>query len=147
MNRIALRGTLALVATLFATLVLSACAVPSAPSSGSVLVAGNWRLTGTQSAPSADLQGQLLIARQDGDLITGSAGWDERDAVGVVRSGGGPLSGRVINDRDIDFDVTVAGVARRHVGSIRGDTVEGNWIQFSDGRSGTFRAVRGSLVP
>lgn len=74
---------------------------------------------------AAELQGYLLIERKTADLITG----------------------RVINDRDVDFDITIDGVARRDVGRIRADTVEGSWIQISDGGSGSFRAMRWSAAP
>ncbi len=120
------------------------CALPGEPAGVGADVRGAWEFTGTQAAPSATLEGQLTISAQDGDLIAGTAGWDERDAVGVVRPAAGPISGRVIGDSDVDFDVTIGGVTRRHVGRLLADTMSGNWVQVSDGRSGSFRAVRGA---
>lgn len=123
---------------------LAACTVPGEPAGDGAVVRGEWSFTGTQAAPSATLTGSLTIQSQQGDLITGTAGWDERDGFGAVRAAGGPVSGRVIGQDDVDFDIQVDGVMRRHVGRLVADTMEGNWVQFSDGRSGSFRAVRGS---
>lgn len=127
-----------------AALLMGGCALPSDPPGEGAVVRGTWTLTGTQSAPSATLDGQLTVSAQDGDQISGSAGWQERDAAGMLRPDGGPMSGRVIGETDVDFDITVGGIARRHVGRIRADTIEGSWVQVSDGRSGTFRLVRGT---
>ena len=52
------------------------------------------------------------------------------------------MSGRVIGEQDVDFDIMLEGVSRRHVGRIRADTIDGSWVQFGNGRSGSFRAVR-----
>jgi hypothetical protein len=123
--------------------VLVGCSLPGEPAADSAIVRGEWEFTGTQTAPQATMTGSLTIQTQSGDLITGSAGWDERDGFGVVRSTGGPVSGRVIGQQDVDFDiVTDDGVTRRHVGRIRADTMDGSWVQFGDGRTGSFRAVR-----
>lgn len=121
---------------------LSACAMPSGPAGSGAPLQGSWQLVGAQTAPSTTIEGTIEIEAQDGELITGRAGWDELDSFGVSRRGGGPLSGRVIGDDDVDFDISVAGVPRRHVGRLRADTMEGSWVQLADGRSGTFRAVR-----
>ncbi|MCE9603152.1 MAG: hypothetical protein K8S21_13185 [Gemmatimonadetes bacterium] len=121
---------------------LVGCSLPGEPAADSAIVRGEWAFTGTQTAPQATLTGSLTIQTQTGDLITGSAGWDERDGFGVVRSAGGPVSGRVIGEQDVDFDIESDGVTRRHVGRIRADTMDGSWVQFGDGRTGSFRAVR-----
>ena len=119
-----------------------ACSLPGAPVADSAIVRGEWEFTGTQSAPQTTMTGSLTIQTQSGDLITGSAGWDERDGFGVVRSAGGSVSGRVIGLQDVDFDIVSDGVTRRHVGRIRADTMDGSWVGLGDGRSGSFRAVR-----
>lgn len=122
---------------------LAGCSLPGEPAAGSTVVRGQWAFTGTQAAPQATMTGYLTIRSQSGDLISGTAGWDERDGFGVVRSAGGSVSGRVIGEQDVDFDILLEGVVRRHVGRIRADTIDGSWVQFSDGRTGSFRAVRG----
>lgn len=127
---------------LFTLWLVSACTLPGEPAADSAIVRGEWEFTGTQSAPQATMTGYLTIQSQNGDLITGTAGWDERDGFGVVRSAGGVVSGRVIGAQDVDFDITLEGVSRRHVGRIRADTIDGSWVQFGDGRTGSFRAVR-----
>lgn len=122
---------------------LTACTLPGEPEADAVLVRGEWEYTGTQAAPQATLTGFLTIQSQSGDLITGTAGWDERDGFGVVRSAGGAVSGRVIGEQDVDFDVRLGeGVVVRHVGRIRADTMDGSWVQVLEGRTGSFRAVR-----
>ncbi len=124
------------------TSVIAGCAMPSGPASSGAPIRGSWRLVGTQRAPSAAMEGLLVVEAQEGDLISGRASWEERDAMGIVRQEGGALSGRVVGSQDVDFDVSASGVTRRHVGRLRADTIEGSWIQISDGRTGTFRAVR-----
>ena len=121
---------------------LGACSLPGEPDADAAIVRGEWAFTGTQAAPQATITGYLTIQTQNGDLITGTAGWDERDGFGVIRSTGGAVSGRVIGEQDVDFDITLEGIARRHVGRIRADTIDGSWVQFGDGRTGSFRAVR-----
>jgi len=120
----------------------AACTLPGEPAAESAIVRGQWALTGTQAAPQATLSGTLMVQSQSGDLVSGTAAWDERDSFGVVRSAGGSLSGRVIGEQDVDFDILMDGVVRRHVGRLRADTMEGSWVQLSDGRTGSFRAVR-----
>ena len=83
-------------ASLLALFLLVGCSLPGEPAADAAIIRGEWEFTGTQTAPQATMTGSLTIQTQSGDLVTGSAGWDERDGFGVVRSAGGPVSGRVI---------------------------------------------------
>lgn len=105
-------------------------------------VEGSWRYTGQQTAPSLTLEGTLVIGPQSGDVVNGQLTWEERDVSGGLVLDGGPVSGRVIELEDIDFDVLRSGGDRRHVGRISGDTIRGAWIQASSGASGEFLAIR-----
>lgn len=105
-------------------------------------VRGTWEFTGTQSAPSLQLDGTLLISGQDGDLVTGSLSWEERDGLGGTTAHAGSVSGRVIGQDDIDFDVFAGEGVRRHVARLAMGTMEGAWVQVSTGRSGEFAATQ-----
>ncbi len=123
---------------------ISACAMPTAAEVDVVDLRGTWQLTAEQSAPAASLEGTLLIEQQEGDLILGSASWSERDGIGTTVWRAGAVSGRVIESTDVDFDIVVDGVARRHVARLSSDTMSGSWIEFTSGARGSFRAVRGT---
>lgn len=105
-------------------------------------ITGAWSYTGTQAAPSADLTGVVTIAAQDGELIGGSATWEESSSGGMVRLIGGQLSGRVIGTADVDFDVLLSDGTRRHVARLTADTMRGSWVQAPGGLTGQFTAVR-----
>lgn len=106
-------------------------------------VAGVWSYAGTQAAPTADLTGVVTVAAQDGELIVGSATWEENRSGGMVRTIGGSLNGRVIGATDIDFDVQLLDGTRRHVARLTADTMRGTWVQSPGGLTGQFTAVRG----
>lgn len=129
---------------LLAALALGACAMPTDSSGDVADVRGAWAFTGQQVTPSVQLTGTLTITGQDGDLVTGTLTWEERDALGVSRLDGGPVSGRVIERGDVDFDLIRTTGTRRHVARLSADTMEGSWVQIQGGLSGSFRAVRGT---
>lgn len=105
-------------------------------------VRGTWAYHGVQSAPSLELTGTLVISGQDGDLVTGTLSWEERDGGGGTTAHGGAITGRVIGQDDIDFDVFAAGGVRRHVARLSETGMDGAWVQVSTGRSGEFTATR-----
>lgn len=137
------RRSLPAFALLAAALLLVAGCESSTGVSGDVAdVRGTWEYTGVQSAPSLQLSGTLVISGQDGDLVTGSLSWEERDGVGGTTAHAGSISGRVIGQTDIDFDVFAAEGVRRHVARLGTGSMEGAWVQVSTGRSGEFVATR-----
>jgi len=107
-------------------------------------VRGVWQFTGTQVSPALNLFGTISITGQNKADIVGSATWEERDGAGGVQLDGGPLNGRVLSERDIDFDVSLLGGERRMVALIVADTMTGDWVQPAANLRGTFRAVRGT---
>lgn len=121
---------------------LAGCALPSGPERTAADVRGQWEFSAEQVAPSLTIEGVLRIESQDGELIVGSASWEERDALGVVHLGGGPVTGRVIGESDVDFDILVGTIARRHVARLASDTMSGSWVQPVSSAAGTWRAVR-----
>lgn len=128
-----------------AILLLSvACVSPTGASGDVADLRGTWQYEGTQAAPALSLEGTLTIAGQDGDLVSGQLSWEESDAAGGSRLDGGPVSGRVIERSDVDFDVLLPGGARRHVARLTADTMRGTWVQLSSGASGEFTAIRGA---
>jgi hypothetical protein len=129
-------------AMLLAVALLSGCALPSGPERTAADVRGEWEFSAEQVAPSLSIEGVLRIESQDGELIVGSASWEERDALGVVHLGGGPVTGRVIGESDVDFDILVGAIARRHVARLDADTMAGSWVQPASSAAGTWRAVR-----
>jgi hypothetical protein len=121
-----------------------ACDLTS-PEGDAADVRGTWQLTGTQAAPDLDLEGSFSIEEQDGQVIAGSATWNETSpGGGGVTMVGGPISGRAIGQSDVDFDVTLSSGTRRFVARLVADTISGAWVQVSTSTNGTFRAVRGT---
>lgn len=140
------RRSLARIALLVPTVVaigLAGCVDPAGPTAMAADVRGSWRFTADQAAPPLHLEGTLVIESQRGDLITGTISWEERDGSGVIRLDGGAVTGLVIDRSDVDFDVLMSGGSRRHVARLSTDTMQGSWLQVTNGRSGAFRAVRG----
>ncbi|MCC7053134.1 MAG: hypothetical protein IT355_07680 [Gemmatimonadaceae bacterium] len=124
------------------------CGGVTEPGTAGVPVTGAWRYTARQSAPAvADLAGTLQFSTQRGAGIAGALDVVETDARGVQRRIAGPLAGRTVDSTTVDFDLSVSGATRRHVGMVRGDSLTGTWFeQSSDGgaptASGSFRAAR-----
>lgn len=123
-------------------MVAAGCSFATGPSGAVADVRGTWHYSGDQSAPALTLNGTLIINGQTDDLVSGQISWQEQEVGGGTRTDGGPVSGRVIETTDIDFDVLRSGTERRHVGRITADTIRGAWIEISSGRSGNFLAVK-----
>jgi hypothetical protein len=121
-----------------------ACSLTTEPSGPVTDVIGTWTLSGSQTSPAFAISGTLEVESQTRSTIVGVASWTEPDGMGGFTPRGGALNGRVIETTDVDFDVTVNGQERRHVGRIseNQDTIEGVWLQSASGLSGTFKLVR-----
>jgi hypothetical protein len=131
-----------------ASVLLSAtagCDFTTGPSGPVANLVGEWTLTGSQAAPAFNFAGVLEVTAQDGATISGTASWTEPDGMGGSVATGGPLSGLVIDTTDVDFDLSIDGGERRHVGRIDHDTITGVWLQSPGGKSGQFRLVRSGL--
>lgn len=104
-------------------------------------VTGSWRYSATQSTANVSLDGTLTIGSQQGTTVGGQLEAQETDPSGAVRNRVGPVTGRVVDSTTLDLDVFLEPVSRRHVGTLRGDSVAGTWAQTSG--SGT---LTGSFV-
>lgn len=124
--------------------VFGACTMSTEASTDVADLRGSWHFTGDQTAPALSMDGTLVIESQQGDLVSGRLSWQEQVVGGGTRLDGGPVTGRVIDRSDVDFDVLMAGGERRHVGRLSADTMRGAWVQVTTGSSGAFVAVRGT---
>lgn len=126
-----------------ALLVAAGCAFPTGGAVDVPDLRGDWAFTAQQAAPPRTLVGTLAITAQDGGLVGGTVEWQEADGLGGVVLGGGALTGEVIGQADVDFDVATSVGTRRFVGARVADTISGTWLQLSaGGPSGTFRLER-----
>ena len=111
-----------------------------------VTLLGAWNYSGVQSSPSgANLGGTLDITSQCGREFTGTLDVTETDALGGVRRLTGTISGQVLDSTAVDFDAFVDAAARRHVGTVAGDTIRGSWVEAGGGggtASGSFQGVK-----
>lgn len=127
---------------------LAACASSTAPDTPGVPVVGTWRYAGRQTTPAdADLAGTLVFSTQAGARIGGALDFIETNATGAQRRIAGAAAGRTVDSTTLDFDVTLSGVTRRHVGVVKGDSVTGTWIEQPIGggapsAAGSFRGAR-----
>ena len=130
-------------ARLLVIMVTLACGAGTEPGAPGVQLLGRWRYEAAQQSPvPATVEGSVQIEGQDGDSFGGSFDAIESSTTGSRRVTG-IISGIALDAATLDFDVLIDGAARRHVGELRGDTIEGAWMEVrSGGASGSFRAVR-----
>lgn len=108
-------------------------------------VVGSWRYAGQTDPPGTTYAGTLTISTQSGRDVSGTLVVTERDPNGVLTQLSAVVSGRVLSATSIDFDAAIAGVDRRHLGTIGGDSIAGSWADYSGEAivaSGTFSAAR-----
>jgi hypothetical protein len=124
-------------------LFLGACDSPTSNDTGGVNVLGSWQYLATQAVPALEIEGALQITEQNGRFFSGTAAVTETDVQGTKRTRGGALSGRVIGNDVVDFDVQFDVQTRRHVARIAADSIGGTWsAQGIAGLSGPFSARR-----
>lgn len=130
-------------AVLGATMAVAACTTPTDTSPTSVQLTGSWRYTGVQtSGARITYDGTLTLSQPSGRTLTGGLDAQAQDAQGIVTRVNGVVSGRVVSESSVDFDVQFPDDIRRHVGSVSGDTIRGNWANSDLTSLGTFTAVR-----
>ncbi len=90
---------------------------------------GSWTYAGAQETPTMlSLAGPVsLVGAGDGGDFEGTVVLTETAPGGAVRVLSGPASGVVLQDTILDFTVQFTGIARRHVGIARGDSISGTW--------------------
>ncbi len=117
-----------------ATLACSQTTDTSTPSP----VAGAWTYAGTQATPApATLDGTVTwqgVTGADG-AFEGTFTLSERLPTGATRTLSGPGAGNLLADTVADFDLTVDGVARRHIGVLRADSIRGSWATLETGQN------------
>jgi hypothetical protein len=94
-------------------LCLAVLALASLPAVADVNVTGNWTGTFTAVGPNGETKDStaLLVLKQDGKTITGSAGPNEDERYDIVK---GSIEGNKIsldlqeNDHTVHFDLTLA---------------------------------------
>jgi hypothetical protein len=137
---------LAAVTALAGLALLAGCADPTAATGSVVSLLGEWSYVSAQDSPvHAAQEGTLSIAAQNGRSFTGTVRVVEVDQSGAPRSLTGSVQGRALDSTKVDFDVTIAGVTRRHLGVIDNGPVSGAWVgRAANGEtySGEFRAER-----
>ena len=145
-RRVAVPFAARVTAHLLVVVVALACSTGTEPGTPRVQLLGSWRYEAAQLSPMpATLEGSLEIEGQDGDAFGGSFDVIESSAAGSRRVTG-IVTGIALDAATLDFDVFVDGVARRHVGELRGDTIEGAWMEVrTGGASGSFRAERAEV--
>lgn len=128
---------------LLCLLLLGGCDSPTSDDTVGVNVLGSWQYQATQAVPALEIEGALQITEQTGRFFSGTAAFTETDVQGTKRTRGGALSGRVIGDDVVDFDVQFDVQTRRHVARIAVDSIGGTWsAQGAAGLSGPFSARR-----
>ncbi len=134
-------------AAAFACAATIAQACRSATDSGPppVNLLGTWNYAAAQTAPTtAQLTGTLTITRQRGHDLNGTLQVVQTTGGGAPQSLSGVVSGRAVDSTTVDFDAFLSATGRRHLGTVGGDSIVGEWLELSDGPSttGTFRARR-----
>ncbi|HVT39049.1 MAG TPA: hypothetical protein VHE78_08385 [Gemmatimonadaceae bacterium] len=128
---------------LLAVALVSACSNTTAPAPSS-RATGSWVYGGTQQTPSsAALDGSVSwrsIASGVG-AFEGTFTMIERKTSGEVRTLSGAAAGQLLSDSIADFDLLVQGIARRHIGILRADSISGSWASIEAGSSSTGRFV------
>lgn len=92
-------------------------------------VVGTWSYQGSSPA-RRQLQGTLQITTQRDGRFSGQAALQQRDGDGSVVPLPGLVGGRLVDGQTVDFDVVVdASRALRHLGTLRGDSITGTWVE------------------
>lgn len=130
-------------AMLGAALVTAACTTPTDTSPTSVQLTGSWRYMGVQtSGARITYDGTMTLSQPSGRTFSGGLDAQAQDAQGIVTRVNGVVSGRVVSESSLDFDLQLSDDVRRHVGSVSADTIKGNWANADLTSLGTFTAVR-----
>ena len=125
----------------------TAC-LPAATEAGGVTpLEGRWDISGTGAGGvTAAFQGSWTVKSVSVSTFSGSVDVLETSSAVGQRRLSGPITGRMASASATEFDLVLGNVSRRHVGTVQGDTVRGNWFDVNGGgsieASGTFRAVR-----
>ena len=122
-----------------------ACKNPAQVAVVGANVDGAWNYFAATTSSPTTLSGTLTISQSGTASFTGALEATEQ-ASGQQQRVIGLVSGRTIDSTRFDFDLVLdAGTRRHHVGSIRGDSITGTWLETTStgiAGSGTFRGSR-----
>ncbi len=131
-------------AAALAAVVTGSCRSPAecAPATPPVLL-GTWSYSATQTSPSASLTGALQITSQCGLEIGGTLDATQDDGQGHTQRLVGAVSGTLVGSSSVDFDAYLDPTPRRHVGTVRNDSLLGTWVEPTSGAtlSGSFTSA------
>jgi hypothetical protein len=126
---------------------LAGCKVQDAISPGVVVpVHGDWRYVSEYVVPGpVSVDGSVRLFVDSDGSVSGTASFVERSAGAADRAIAGTLSGRGVDISTVEFDLTIDGGVRRHVGVLAGDSLTGSWVLTSASSTpvgARFRAAR-----
>ena len=127
-------------AILLLALACGACASPTDDSAATRDMRGVWAYNGGQASPVLTVRGTLRIDQQSGSDFSGTAEFSETDVQGTQTNRAGVLSGRVVGNSAVDFDIYIENAPRRHVAALLTDSIAGTWA-----RTGATPVVTGSF--
>lgn len=142
------RRPVTLAAVLLASASAFGCGAPTGADGTLALVSvrGNWSYVSSQTGRSGVTTGTLTLTQDSTVRFSGTLDGNETDDRGQTRRVLAVVSGRTLDATLVDFDLALdASAIRRHTGSVRGDSLTGNWVELSDAglsAAGTFRARR-----
>lgn len=129
------------------SLALWGCLPAVSEPAGVTPLEGRWAFSGqVASGRGGSFQGTLTVHSTSASGFGGSLEVLETSAQGEQRRLTGPVGGRLAGPVTTEFEVPLGGLARRHIGAHRADTLQGSWYDLAPSgaveASGTFRAVR-----
>jgi hypothetical protein len=129
--------------TALVAVAVTACASSTDTGTTSAELGGSWKYTAVQTAPTrVTYAGTLTISQQSGATFAGGLDAEASTPQGDVQRVNGVVSGRVLGTSTVDFDMLIQDVTRRHVGTIRGDSIVGSWATTDLTVAGTYTMAR-----
>ena len=120
------------------------CAASDSVDAGPNTLAGVWQYQATQRTPSpAAIDGQIELGGASASEITGAMQGVERDPGGASQTVAALAAGRLVAGTTLDLTLEFASGPRRHVGTVRHDSIVGSWTTLVPPiASGPFTMVR-----
>lgn len=105
---------------------------------------GSWAYEGVVQATAVQTEGTVAITESGGRQWSGTADLLETAPGSAPQRLTGAVAGRTIDSTAVTFELRLGTGTRSHLGSVRADTIEGQWFdgEASGMPSGPFRMVR-----
>ena len=124
-------------ASFFATLVVSACSSPTTSCEQANVVAGQWTYRATRESPvPGTITGTLVLQSMNCVDLQGVIDVVEVLATGETQHLAGPVTGTVVDSTLVRFEATLGGGSREHFARLSGDSLAGTWIETAVGAGG-----------